>query len=414
MSAVGRRPEGSGVGTLAAMLEPYAPGEFLDSTWGVNFLHVRGRAGRFAHMMPWGRLSEIVSRQRLDFPRLRLVRDGKPLPLSSYVRRVTGGRQNTTIPRLKGAGLARELRGGATLVLDAVDELSEPVEELAKGLELLFRERVQVNLYAGWQTSRGFDLHWDDHDVFILQVTGRKRWSVYGQTRPYPLVNDVEKAQKPEHEPLWEGTLEDGDLLYIPRGWWHVAVPLAEPTLHLTVGVHNRTGLDLLRWLSERLRASETFRRDLPRLASAAERAAHDARLREELLAAWDDSAVERFYEDLDARAEPRARVGLPWMATPGAAPPEGTAVVRLLAPRPFRLEAAGGVVEFDSMGQRWRFAEDALPVLRALSERRACTVAELCEAARGRVAPETVRAFLVELAHRGFVALDVEGRGGA
>jgi hypothetical protein len=394
------------------MLEPCAPGEFLDSTWGVNFLHVRGRAGRFAHMMPWGRLGEILGRQRLDFPRLRLVRDGKPLPVTSYLRHTSGGRQKTTIPRLKGVGLAGQLREGATLVLDAVDELSGPVEELAKGLELFFRERVQVNLYAGWQTSRGFDLHWDDHDVFILQVTGRKRWSVYGQTRPYPLVNDIEKAQKPEREPLWEGTLEDGDLLYIPRGWWHVAVPLAEPTLHLTVGVHNRTGLDLLRWLAERVRASETFRRDLPRLAPAAERAAHNARLREELLAAWDDSLLESFYEDLDARAEPRGRVSLPWVATPDAAPPGGSTVVRLLAPRPFRLEAAGGVVEFDSMGQRWRFAEGALPVLRALAEGRACTVAELCEAARGRAAAETVRAFLAELARKGFVAFDVEGRG--
>jgi hypothetical protein len=394
------------------MLEPCAPEEFLDSSWGVNFLHVRGRAGRFARMMPWARLSEILSRQRLDFPRLRLVRDGKSLPVSSYLRHASGGRQKTAIPRLKSAGLARELREGATLVLDAVDELSEPVEELAKGLELLFHERVQVNLYAGWQTSRGFDLHWDDHDVFILQVTGRKRWSVYGQTRPSPLVNDIEKAQKPEHEPLWEGTLEDGDLLYIPRGWWHVAVPLAEPTLHLTVGVHNRTGLDFLRWLSERVRACETFRRDLPRLASASERAAHVARLREELLAAWDDATLERFYEDLDARAEPRGRVALPWVAMPDAAPPEASTVVRLLAPRPLRLEAAGGVVEFDSMGNRWRFAEDALPVLRALAERRSCTVAELCEAARGRVAAETVRAFLMELAHQGFVAFDVEGRG--
>src|SRR5215217_1970854 len=194
-----------GFESLAGMLEPNAPGEFLYSAWGVNFLHVRGRAGRFAHMMPWARLSEIVSRQRLDFPRLRLVRDGKPLPISSYLRHQSGGRQKTTIPRLKSAGLARHLREGATLVLDAVDELSEPMEELAKGLELLFHERVQVNLYAGWQTSRGFDLHWDDHDVFILQVAGRKRWSVYGRTRPYPLTGDTDNP-KPQGAAVWEAT----------------------------------------------------------------------------------------------------------------------------------------------------------------------------------------------------------------
>lgn len=403
----------AGLESLARILAPYAPEEFFDSSWGVNFLHVRGRAGRFAHMMPWARLSEILARHRLDFPRLRLVRDGKPVPVANYLRYTAGSRRTTTIPRLKSVGLAGQLREGATLVLDAVDELSGPVEELAKGLELLFHERVQVNLYAGWQVSRGFDLHWDDHDVFILQVAGRKRWSIYGQTRPFPLVNDIEKAEKPEREPVWEETLEDGDMLYIPRGWWHVAVPLAEPTLHLTVGVHNRTGLDLLRWLSERVRASETFRRDLPRLSSTPERAAHAARLREELLAAWDDSVLESFYEDLDARAEPRARVELPWVATPNAGPLEESAIVRLLAPRPLKLEVEGGRIEFGSMGRRWRFDEDALPVLCALAERRACTVAELCEAARARVAPETVRAFVAELAHQGFVTIELDGRRG-
>lgn len=407
MSATGPSFEGPGADGLAGMLEPHAPAEFLDSAWGVNFLHVRGRSGRFAHMMPWARLSEILRRHRLDHPRLRLVRDGKPVPVSSYLRHVTGARQKTAVPRLKSSELTRHLREGATLVLDAVDELSEPVEGLARDLELFFHERVQVNLYAGWQTSRGFDLHWDDHDVFVLQVAGRKKWSVYGQTRPYPLVNDIEKAEKPTHAPLWEGTLEDGDLLYIPRGWWHVAEPLAEPTLHLTVGVHNRTGLDLLRWLSERLRASETFRRDLPRFAPPTERAAHAARLREELLTAWGDTSVEQFYEDLDARADSRARVELPWAATPVAAPPAPDRIVRLLAPRPFKVEASGGVVEFDCLGRHWRFAEEAAPVLKRLAERRACTIAELHEAARGRLPLAKVQAFVAELALHGLVSFE-------
>jgi hypothetical protein len=403
---------GPGLDALAEILAPHAPGEFFDSSWGVNVLHVRGRAGRFTHFMPWPRLSEILRRHRLDFPRLRLVRDGKPVPVASYLRHVSGSRQRTTVPRIKSSELTKQLREGATLVLDAVDELSEPVEELAVGLELLFREHVQVNLYAGWQTSRGFDLHWDDHDVFILQVAGRKRWSVYGETRRAPLVNDVAKASRPEGRPVWTATLEDGDMLYIPRGWWHVAEPLAEPTLHLTVGVHNRTGLDLLRWLSERMRASESFRRDLPRMSSTGERAAHFERLREELLEALDDTLLERFYEEMDARADSRARVELPFDATPEQRPASFGAAVRLLAPRPLKLEAAGGVVEFETLKRRWRFAEDALLVLRPLEERRELTVASLCEAASGRLSDATVRAFVRELAREGLVAVTerVEG----
>jgi ribosomal protein L16 Arg81 hydroxylase len=403
---VGTRARVPGVESLARILEPCAPEEFLASFWGVRSSHVRGRAGKFARLMPWERLNEILRRHRLDFPRLRLVRDGKSAPVSSYLRHVAGGRGRTSIPRLKPTELTKHLREGATLVLDAVDELHAPIEELAEGLELFFREHVQVNLYAGWQTSRGFDLHWDDHDVFILQVTGRKRWSVYGMTRPHPLVADIERAEKPTGKPLWEGTLEDGDLLYIPRGWWHVAQPLDEPTLHLTVGVHNRTGIDLLRWLAERMRASETFRRDLPRTASTAERARHIERLREELFAEFDAATLERFFAELDARAEPRARLSLPWDATPQMLPRSRHTLVRLVAPRPLVFEEAGGAVEFDALKKRWRFAADALAVLRPLAERRVCSVAELCEGARGKLDERMVRAFICELLTHGLVTL--------
>ena len=81
--------------------------------------------------------------------------------------------------------------------------------------------------------------------------------------------------------PLWEGMLNDGDMLYIPRGWWHVATPLDEPTLHLTVGVNNPTGADLLSWFVDRLRASEDVRRDLPLFGRAEDQTALMDRLRE-------------------------------------------------------------------------------------------------------------------------------------
>ena len=394
------------VNSLAKLLEPFPPEELLDSCWGKNFKHVRGGAGKFARLMPWGLLNEILRRHRLDYPRLRLVRDGATLPASSCLRYSAARRGRAPIPRLKPAELNEQLRSGATLVLDAVDELSGPAEGLAAALEHTFRENVQINCYAGWQTSPGFDLHFDRHDVFILQVTGRKRWSVYGETRPHPVADDSEAAPRPTGPPLWEGVLEDGDLLYMPRGWWHVAQPLNEPTLHLTVGVHKRTGLDFLQWLAARLRASASFRADLPRLTSEEDRAAHAARLRGELFDAWDAGLVERYLAEYDAQALPRAQTSLPWSATARALPDEPGALVRWTAPRPVELKASGGVVEFECNRKRWRFAGAALAVLGPLAERRVCTVAELCEAAAGHLDERTVRALLRELLLHGLVAI--------
>jgi ribosomal protein L16 Arg81 hydroxylase len=391
---------------LARLLDPCAPEEFLASSWGRDFKHIRGARGKFAHLMPWSRLADVLARHRFDSPRLRLMQDGKPVPVASYIRHATGGRRKVSIPRLRPVELNAYLRAGATLVLDAVDELHAPLTELAAMLELVFREHVQINLYAGWRTSRGFDLHWDDHDVFILQVAGRKRWRVYGQTRPFPVANDIEPAPKPTYDPLWEETLEDGDLLYIPRGWWHVAFPLDEPTLHLTVGIHKRSGLDLLRWMTDGLRACETFRQDLPRDASAEVQAAHVEGLRRELLGRFDSSLLINFFRVQDADAEPRPRLSLPLAASREVSAPQLDAIVRLTAPRPLDFRLSGDEVAFACNKKEWRFDARALTVLRPLAERRLCRVAELCEAARGQLDERTVRALVGELILHGLLAI--------
>jgi ribosomal protein L16 Arg81 hydroxylase len=394
------------INTLERLLKPCLPADFMSSAWGKTYKHIRGWQGKFAHLLPWNRLNETLERHRLDFPRLRLALDGKSLPASSYLRYANSARQKTPIPRLLPAELTKQLRRGATLVLDAADELFEPLRELAEGLEYHFHEHVQINLYAGWQTTRGFDLHFDDHDVFILQVTGRKRWSVYGMTKPYPLAQDRAASAKPETNPIWEEMLQDGDLLYIPRGWWHVATPQAEPTLHLTVGVHNRTGVDLLRWMIGRMTKSATFRQDLPRFSSMAEQQAHMNELKQEMLAEWDELLLKRFFDQMDEEAQPRPRLNLPLIAMNERFGLTEHTLVRLTAPRPINFIEEDGVLKFSCNKKRWQFTGEALPLLRALEERRVCSISELCEAANGQLASETVRAFLCELLFHGLVAI--------
>lgn len=390
---------------LEKLLEPCPPDEFLHSTWGKSYKHIQGWRGKFAHLLPWDQLNAILAQHRLDFPRLRLARDGKSLPASSYLKHTRNARQGTVIPRLLSGELTKQLRQGATLVLDAVDELFRPLRELAESLEYFFHEHVQINAYAGWQTARGFDLHFDDHDVFILQVAGRKRWKVYGMTEAYPLAQD-RNSIKPTADPLWAETLQDGDLLYIPRGWWHLAEPLAEPTLHLTVGVHNRTGIDLLRWMVERMTKNKTFRQDLPRFSSISNQRAHMNQLRENLLAEWDESLLKRYLDNYDEMAVPRPRVDLPWSVMNESLIPAKDALVRLTAPRPLNYITEDGVLKFSCNKKKWRFAAETSLIFRRLEDRRICSVAELCEAAAGKIDSQAVRTFLGEMIFHGLIAV--------
>ncbi len=164
--------------------------------------------------------------------------------------------------------MAAQLRDGATLVLDAIDEMHPPIRDLAAGLERQLRTGVQVNAYASWTSQEGFGVHWDDHDVVVVQVAGAKRWRIYGSTRTAPLYRDVTFDTDTPTDPVDEFTLHAGDVLHVPRGWWHAAAASeGQPSLHLTCGLATHTGIDLLTWLVDELRSHEVVRADAPRHA---------------------------------------------------------------------------------------------------------------------------------------------------
>lgn len=388
--------------TLVAPLDATA---FLQRDYGKRFLHVPGTPGKFTPLLPWATLNEILEQHRLEPPRLRLTREGKPVPEERYASfQPNRRRSGSPIPRINAAGLTRELREGATLVLDNVDELHRPVRRLAESLERIFRVRIQVNAYSGWRTSHGFDLHWDDHDVFILQVAGRKHWKVYGMTRPFPLGRDSQAADVPPTEVLWEGLLQDGDLLYIPRGWWHVATPLDEPTLHLTVGVNNPTGADFLSWFTDKLRDAVVVREDLPHLHGSDSMLQHAERLRAAISEAWQPGLLTEYMEHLDSVSRTRPSFGLPWSATDEVIPGYDNVHVHWTSSRLAAMDESEGVIVVPALGRKWRFAAAAGPILDRLIHTVDCTSQEL-EGISG-LDRSVVRSFLRELAASGLVTV--------
>jgi ribosomal protein L16 Arg81 hydroxylase len=360
-----------------------------------------GAAGRFADLVSWTELNRILRQHRLDFPRLRLALDGEVVPAHTYTDMVPS-RRNGLVPTLSAAPLTEHLRRGATLVLDSVHEMVEPVAELAISLEHELRERVQVNVYAGWGKSHGFDVHWDDHDAFVLQLSGRKRWRMHGVTRPFPLRRDITPPPPPAAEPIADFLLEDGDVLYLPRGHWHDVSAIGEESLHLTIGFNRATGVDLVAWLADRLRAEEAFRDDLPRFADDRTRAERSAALRARIVALLGDDVVDRFLADRDATAPAHPHLGLPWSATSDLLPAEDHGRVRLLVPRAV-VTHANGTVAIAAAGKRLVFAAAAEPVLTALLDGRPATIRSLVDQAPDLGGP-TVRALLGELIAHGML----------
>jgi hypothetical protein len=193
-------------------------------------------------------------------PQLRLFQEGVMVDLRRYIDGPVGKL------KLNAGGLITALAQGATMILDALHEVAPGIAHLTHSMEKTLACDCVANLYAGWRTQKGFEVHWDAHEVFVLQLSGRKRWQVYAPTRLHPLDDDCEKAPTPTAAPIWEGILNDGDLLYLPRGFWHVAHPLDEPSLHVSWGAQPVSGQDFLYWWVRNLRRHAEVRASVTRM----------------------------------------------------------------------------------------------------------------------------------------------------
>ena len=296
---------------FAGLISPLRTDEFFEQQYRHRKPMVfRGPVGRFSSLMLWKDLNDLVRNRNLRFPQLQMVIEGQPIPDADYMRSYYGlGTINYGISenrRIDEHNLIRYLRNGATLIINSVWTVHEPINVFLSAIGSMLGTNISVNLYASWKETRGFATHWDAHDVYIVQVQGSKVWSVYGEGRVLPTSLDVEPNDLSPTEILWSGTLTSGDVLYIPRGWWHDAViPKeldGEGSIHLTVSLQQFTGTHVLTWLASKLAATcELFRDNVPRHAGGHVVREYFDALRQVIIQALEGELAQEFIDDMQS-----------------------------------------------------------------------------------------------------------------
>ena len=210
------------------------PGRFVAEYWARAPLYRPGAdAAAYADLFSLGDVDHILSSTTPRYPAFRMVKGGRQLDRRSYTRSGRVGGQ--PVDDLADPRRVYELfDGGATLVLQSLHRFWPPLSRLGRDLELALTHPVQVNAYITPPASQGLSMHHDEHDVFVLQVYGRKRWDVH------------DPDGRPENR-LIVAELAPGDCLYIPQRFPHAARTADTASVHLTVGVVPTTWADVLR-----------------------------------------------------------------------------------------------------------------------------------------------------------------------
>lgn len=259
--------------TLADILAPMTPETFFAEYYDRKPLHIPGAADKFAGLMDWDILTRLLNMTAIwSSKSLLLQADRQTLAPARYCTPAEDRSGNTVLQ--PDAGKVMELlRGGASLVANDIDTLTPELSRTAAAFEAAFDAKTQVNLYCSWKQRQAFNSHFDTHDVFALHVEGEKVWRVYSTRMPHPIRHDRhgndsfdEAAHEKQRGPLlMEVPMTPGDVLYLPRGWYHDALASSGGTVHMAFGVTGLIGFDVIGALSDFAVEDEAFRLNLPR-----------------------------------------------------------------------------------------------------------------------------------------------------
>jgi bifunctional lysine-specific demethylase and histidyl-hydroxylase NO66 len=237
---------------------------FFAGTWSKRPLLVERRDdAAFGDLFSLEAVDRILAGTFPRRPAIRLVKAGAEIPVASYVRTVSLGSE--WLHDVIDAGRVYDaFQNGATIVVQGLQRYWEPVVRFARDLELALSHPVQVNAYVSPPGERGLGVHYDTHDVFVLQIAGSKRWNVHERAVDDPLPHQRVKGSCEAQESLIETELQPGQSLYIPRGFLHEAIATDRVSVHLTVGMLCYTWKDVIDDAMKEVEDVAAFRAALP------------------------------------------------------------------------------------------------------------------------------------------------------
>ncbi|XP_029375290.1 ribosomal oxygenase 2 isoform X2 [Echeneis naucrates] len=249
-----------------SLIQPMGVEQFFREYWEKKPLHLQ----RFDCSMAsyYQSLFQLSDLPNLCSQALRFYRDINIVCCSNGQKKVLNKEG-----KVKSSVLNKYLvQNKATIQVHQPQRFKDELWRIQEKLECFFGALVGSNVYITPQESQGLPVHYDDVEVFILQLEGQKQWHLYSPTVPLAAeysVEAVDRLGSPTHDLL----LKAGDLLYFPRGTIHQASTPAgvNHSTHLTLSTYQRMSWgDLLLdafpgFLYDRSRTDISLREGIPR-----------------------------------------------------------------------------------------------------------------------------------------------------
>jgi hypothetical protein len=231
---------------LDAILGSFPRSSFASEIFGRAPLHLERRFTD-APLFGWEQLNSILNSGSTITKNFKMLKDGKEEPVYDHLTAL------------------RDMRLGHSALFENVDRYDAVLGSFISDLSKSLRCPARFNMYLSSPGQQGRQVHFDTHDVFIIQVEGEKKWTVYDRTDENSIyARKFHDAPDPNLTTSKEFILAKGDVLYLPRGFWHDVMPTNQVSLHLTLGIFVPNGIDFLLWLVDECTEDVVARRNMP------------------------------------------------------------------------------------------------------------------------------------------------------
>ncbi|MCY4584538.1 MAG: hypothetical protein OXB98_00725 [Bryobacterales bacterium] len=242
----------------AWLIDPLPAVEFENDYYEQRLFHIRRKASAYyADLLTVSDLDIVLGTHSAGHRDIKLVRADGDVASREYTN---------DAGRVQPLEVAKHFDDGATVIFNQVHARVPSLARLCVALGRRFSSRVQTNVYLTPPDAQGFAPHWDTHDVFVLQLSGTKRWSIYDTRVRLPLRGQRFERGTPPGGVSNEFELGPGSALYLPRGLMHSARSTGQASLHITLGLTAFTWAEfLVESVSAAALEEESLRRNLPR-----------------------------------------------------------------------------------------------------------------------------------------------------
>lgn len=234
--------------SVTGLLSRLGGQSFLRSTWQ------RG-PGHFASAFSTAEVREILTLDQLDrlimsgalaTPNLQLLSGGRAVSVPHVAPLTSASETCATDTEY----LLQAFRSGSGFRIQHLQHFLPCVNRFCQLVAAEIGHQIGANAYFSPKDSKGLAPHYDNSDVFVLQVAGSKHWRLfpdYSNQQDLPLhESQFSPSRHIPGSPAESLLMRQGDVLYIPRGRMHDAYTDDDFSIHLTFAVIGLSWADVL------------------------------------------------------------------------------------------------------------------------------------------------------------------------